>query len=115
MQLRERFLLRGGIPVVNGVAAGVFVDMLQSPIWSDRNKAGHILELLTVSRDPKLMASLREHSVGPLLEMAAWGDEDHAQCYRIILGRICGMPEDDVRKLSIEPGGEELILSLIHI
>lgn len=106
-------LLRSGSALMKNAEPDVFVDMLRSPIWSDRNKAGNILELLTAGREPKLLQLLREHSVSPLLEMAAWGEEEHAQCYRILLGRMASLQEADVRRLSAMPGGQELIHRVI--
>jgi selenoprotein W-related protein len=41
------------------IPADGFIEMLYSRSWTDRNKSSLLLEVLTRSRDPKLLAQLR--------------------------------------------------------
>ena len=78
------------------VPYGALVAMLDSPIWTDRNKSSLALAQLTASRDPKLLARLRERSLPSLIEMAHWTNLGHAVAALAILGRIAGMPEPEI-------------------
>ncbi|HEY6308495.1 MAG TPA: HEAT repeat domain-containing protein [Candidatus Angelobacter sp.] len=82
------------------IPAAPFVDMLNSGSWLDRNKAGGLLLELTKSRDPKLLAELRSRALPSLFEMAQWQETGHAYEYRFILGRIAGLEEGQIEKLS---------------
>lgn len=73
-----------------------FVNLLNSLIWSDRNKAGWALMELTTLRDPALLADLRERAMPALIEMAQWKNLGHAEPYCFILGRIAGLPEKEI-------------------
>jgi hypothetical protein len=86
------------------IPSASFVDMLNSGVWTDRNKAGLLLEVLSVRRDPKLMSELRSRALDSLIEMARWRDPAHASNARIILGRVAGIEEKRLQKLVA--GGE---------
>ena len=70
------------------VPAQPFIDLLGSPVWSDRNKASLALMALSAARDPELLAALREQALAPLVEMVRWKSDGHAQPAFFILGRI---------------------------
>ena len=71
-----------------------FVHMLNSIVWSDRNKGLWILDSLTAARDPRLLKSLRKEAGSSLVEMCAWKDWGHAFPACQILRRVMGMPDD---------------------
>ena len=73
-----------------------FLAMLQSPVWTDRNKASFALAQLTTNRDPELISILRQRSLPALLEMARWNHLGHAGPALTILGRIAGLPEAEI-------------------
>jgi hypothetical protein len=73
-----------------------FIDLLDSLVWSDLNKACGALGRLTVARDPELLAQLKRRSLPALAAIARWRDRGHAQDAYMILGRIAGYPEDDL-------------------
>ena len=75
-----------------------FIQMLSSESWTDRNKAGWVLESLTKSRDPVVLQALRSQALGPLVEMAEWHDYGHAGSFRLILGRIAGIDEPTLER-----------------
>jgi hypothetical protein len=76
-----------------------FIEFLNSPAWSDRNKASGALVGLSASRDPDLLERLRKQAVTPLAEMARWKSAGHALAAFIILGRIAGYSDEAARAL----------------
>ena len=83
-----------------------YIDMLNSVLHTDRNKASMILLFLTSSRDPKLLAQLKERSLLSLTEMCRWKAEGHASMNCEILERVVGLPERD------EPYPKETTIAL---
>lgn len=77
-----------------------FMAMLGSPSWTDRNKAGVLLDALTRSRNPEVLREVCTAAREPLLEMARWRDSGHAAGARSILGRCAGIPEERLRPLA---------------
>jgi hypothetical protein len=75
------------------IPAEPFIQMLSSESWTDRNKAGFVLQALTSTRDPEVLSALRAQALGSLIEMAKWHEVGHAVSFRIILGRIGGIDE----------------------
>ena len=78
------------------VPADPFVDLLNSLTWTDRNKSSLALMSLTEPRDPALLATLRQKAVPALTEMARWKSRGHAVASVMILGRVAGIPENDL-------------------
>ena len=72
------------------ISPDVYVDMLNSIEWSDRNKASALLMSLTSSRDPELLAQLEERSLLSLIEMCRWKSDGHAFMSCRILERVVG-------------------------
>ena len=75
-----------------------FVDMLNSPVWTDRNKASFVLMSLTESKNPALLNALRARSFNALVDMVRWKSEGHSMPAALILGRMGNMSEDDIMK-----------------
>ena len=72
-----------------------FIALLNSPVWTDRNKASLALSALTSRRDPQLLEALRRReAITALAEMARWKSEGHAQAAFVILARIAGYSDD---------------------
>jgi hypothetical protein len=74
-----------------------FVALLDSPVWTDRNKAAGALSILTSSRDPALLALLRARSLPALAEMARWKSDGHALGAFMILGRLAGATDAEAQ------------------
>ena len=85
-----------------------FLALLNSAVWSDRNKASAALLSLTAKRDPELLARLREESIATLVEMARWKSAGHAYAAFTILGRIAGYSDEAAQALW--DGGEREIV-----
>lgn len=92
-------LASSGARIADQIPASGFVAMLNSGVWTDRNKASFLVETLTQSRNPRLLAELRVRALASLIEMARW-DNGHAVPARIILGRIAGIDEAKLQNLA---------------
>ncbi len=73
----------------------VFVDMLNSLDWTDRNKGLMVLHMVSRTRDAELLSALRTRTLSALIEMCAWKNLGHAEGACVILERILGLPEQD--------------------
>lgn len=105
-------LAESSAKVAARIPAGVFITMLSSGSWTDRNKAGWVLTALTKSRDPKLLARLRSEAWVALIEMARWRNAGHAYNARILLARIDGIEEERGEQLANADNADELINAL---
>ncbi|RPJ58582.1 MAG: hypothetical protein EHM23_17120 [Acidobacteria bacterium] len=75
----------------------VFVDLLSSIEWTDRNKSAMALIGLTEKRDPELFLRLRRSSIPSLAEMARWRNPGHAYAPFLIMARVAGLSEEDIQ------------------
>ena len=76
-----------------------FIAMLNSPIWSDRNKAAFVLMSLTNTRSPAMIRELRAQALPALADMARWRSFGHAFPAALILGRMAGIAEGDIMQM----------------
>jgi hypothetical protein len=87
-----------------------FIAFLSSPVWSDRNKASLALLALTQNRDPILLQALRRQAMPPLVEMARWRSEGHAQPAFVILARVADYSDEAALALW-QRGEREVVIS----
>jgi hypothetical protein len=99
---------RAGRPAVR-VPYEPFVAFLNSPVWTDRNKASSALQALSASRDAALISGLRNEALGPLVEMARW-KSGHARPAFTILARMAGY-SDEAAEAAWDRGERELVIS----
>jgi hypothetical protein len=90
-----------------------FVDLLNSVVWTDRNKSSLALFALTGGRDPKLLKTLRKKALPSLLEMARWKSQGHAFAPLIILGRIAGIPDGEIFE-AMQSGKKDKIIKRVE-
>jgi hypothetical protein len=95
-----------------GIPAEPFIDLLNSPVWSDRNKGLMLLTSLTRDRNPKVMESLKVRALSALLEMAAWHFPGHSGGAIRLLGRIAGMDDRTLDDLAGKGIAEPVIKAL---
>ena len=74
-----------------------FIEMLNSLSWSDRNRAVMALLVLTDQPDPSTLDQIRDRALQALIDMARWKTLAHALPPYLLLGRIAGLPEDQVQ------------------
>jgi hypothetical protein len=87
-----------------------FIELLNSPVWTDRNKASMALTGISERRDPTLLTKLRGKAMAPLVEMARWKSEGHAMPALLMLGRMSGQPDDAVLA-ALARGEREVIIN----
>jgi hypothetical protein len=93
-------LVRSKPALAAQIPPDTFIEMLNSGVWSDRNKSAGLLAQLTDQADPALLGKLRSLALDSLLEMAAWRQPGHAYFSRMLLGRVAGLPEDRLHDLA---------------
>jgi hypothetical protein len=86
-----------------------FVEMLNSCIWTDRNKSAAALAELTKGRDPAIMSELKRHALPSLVEMARWRSLGHATYSLWILGRLGGLSDEAVQ-MKLDHGDRESVI-----
>jgi hypothetical protein len=71
-----------------------FIDMMNSVVWTDRNKGSFVLMSLSASSDPALLGKLRRDALPALIDMCSWSNLGHAWGACVILQRALGMSVD---------------------
>jgi hypothetical protein len=93
-------LLRADATLAAQIPVADFIEMAASGNWMDRNKAAMVLDELTHSRNPQLLTQIQSQAWEPLLEMARWRDTGHAVSPRLVLGRVRGIPEEQLPQVA---------------
>jgi len=75
-----------------------FIEMLNSIVWTDRNKSSLALYQLTEKRNPAVLSELRERALPSLIEMSRWKSRGHALGPFFLLGRVGNISEDEILK-----------------
>jgi hypothetical protein len=91
------------------VPSDPFIALLNSPGFSDRNKASVALMALSQNRDAVLLAKLRQEAMLSLIEMARWKSAGHALPAFTILGRMAGF-SDEAARAAWERGERVLVI-----
>ncbi|HUC79337.1 MAG TPA: HEAT repeat domain-containing protein [Flavisolibacter sp.] len=78
------------------VPASIFVSLLHSVHWTDRNKALFCLMTLTGNKDEALYPALKANAVPALLQMSQWHSKSHAFMPYMILGRLLGVEDEKI-------------------
>ncbi len=91
------------------VPAKPFVEMLNSIVWTDRNKASCALYRITERRDLAVLAKLRLHALPSLIEMSRWKSPGHALCPFFLLGRVGNISEEEISRAWANGNRESLI------
>jgi len=90
------------------VPYGPFIALLNSPIWTDRNKSSIALMQMASTRDAVLLTMLRSQALPSLVEMARWNDREHAYFAFRILGYLSGLSDGDID--ASEGNNRELVI-----
>lgn len=70
-----------------------FVDLLNSVVWTDRNKGLMVLAQLTAGREPRLMKFVGKRARPALIEMCRWKNPGHSFQACLVLRRVEGLPD----------------------
>jgi hypothetical protein len=89
-----------------------FVQMLNSIVWTDRNKAVNALLNLTDSRPENILTLIRERALPSLAEMARWKSLTHALGPYMLLGRVGGMSDEQLEQ-SWTKGEREAVIARV--
>ena len=102
-------LAQAGGVIAKNIPADPFIALLNSGTWTDRNKGSRLIVLLSKTRDPQLLRQLRRRALASLIEMSRWRDPLHAGDVRMILGRVAGIPEEQLAKLVAAGDVEQIV------
>lgn len=91
-----------------------FIDLLNSIMWSDRNKSSYALYQLTEKRDPVVLLKLRESALPSLVEMSRWKSPGHAYRPFFLLGRVGNLSEAEIQKHWDRGNRETLIEAVVN-
>jgi hypothetical protein len=91
-----------------------FIEMLNSIIWTDRNKSSYALFRLTEKRNPAVLSMLRDHALPSLIEMSRWKSPGHASSSFFLLGRVGNLSEDEIQKYWDSGNRETLIETVLE-
>jgi hypothetical protein len=91
-----------------------FINMLNSIVWTDRNKSAFALYQLTEKRDPAVLSKLRERALASLVEMSRWKSPGHAQSPFFLLGRAGNLSEGEIQKYWDSGNRETLIETVLE-
>lgn len=90
-----------------------FVEMLNSPSWSDRHHALDALQILTDKRDPATMDLLRERALPALVEMSRWKTLSHALPAFMLTGRLTNLTDEQIQDAWTRGDRETVIAAAI--
>lgn len=93
------------------IPARRYIEMLNSPTWTDRNKAVFILMGLTKSRDPKILAEMCEKALPSLKEMCNWPSGYSGSAIEL-LGRIAGISDEKLKVMVEKNQADEVLKAL---
>ncbi len=107
-------LAGSGITLAAPIEASLFIELLSSDRWADRNKSIAVLVSLTQSREARVLAEIKERSLDALVECARWRWIGHAYAARVVLGRISGLEEVTITDGATDPDFVDAVLSHIQ-
>jgi len=103
-------------PVLNIIIpAKPFIRMVNSIVWTDRNKGCWVLMQLTQKRNPEILKQIKNEAISSIIEMAKWKDRGHAFFPFIILGRIAGVDENKLIEKNYSRNWLEEVNAMIDV
>lgn len=85
------------------------IELLNSPVWSDRHSASLALVELTEKRNPETLQLMRERALPSVLEMAKWQELRDALPPFLLAGRMAGLSEDQIKEAWVSGDREAVI------
>lgn len=90
-----------------------FVEMLNSLVWTDRNKAVMALVNLTDQRPERTMNLIRERALLSLVEMARFHSLSHAIGPFMLVGRLAGLSDAQIEEKWTKGERESVIAKVL--
>jgi hypothetical protein len=75
------------------IDAKPFIALLNSPTWTDLNKGILVINWLSASRNPALLAELRQKARPALIDICRWQSPGHAEPGCTVLRRVEALPD----------------------
>ena len=94
------------------IPPGIFISMLNSFDWTDRQKSLLLLEILTRDRDAAVLEQLRQEAFPALVEMARWQFMYHASPAYTLLCRVDGLSDEEIAE-TLRRGEKEAVIARI--
>ncbi len=128
MQDQEDSVRQNAMRSLNAIAVGAklhpeqqihvsptwFVELMNSVVWSDRHNASLALVDLTETRDPDMLALLRDRALASVIEMARWRDLQHALPGFILAGRLAGVDEKQIQSYWVSGNRDPVLDKALH-
>ena len=77
--------------------------MINSIVWTDRNKGTMVLMQLTQTYNKKFLQEIKQQALPSIIEMAKWKDRSHSFSSFVLLGRIAGEDEKTLIAKNFSP------------
>lgn len=90
-----------------------FVEMLNSIVLSDRERAAKALVNLTERNAQTTLAVVRERALPAVVEMARWHSLEHALPAYVLLGRMAGLTEEQIHQSWTDGAREPVIQKIL--
>ena len=81
---------------IKKIPAGPFIKMINSIVWTDRNKGAAVLLSLTENRDSLVLKQLKDQALSSIIEMSQWKNPGHAIMSGILLARMTGFTDEEI-------------------
>ena len=83
---------------IKNIPVEPFTKMMNSIVWTDRNKGSAVLLSLTEKKDEAIIKKIKEQALIPICQMANWKNPGHAMMGYLLLGRITGYSDEEIYK-----------------
>jgi hypothetical protein len=80
------------------IAPGAMIDLMHSIVLSDRLETVDLFVTLTDVRNPEALDLLRVRALRTLIEMARWESLRYALRPFVLVGRVAGVPEQEIQQ-----------------
>ena len=99
------------VSMIREDSLAVYANMINSRTWTDRNKSVFMMLCLSKNRDPRVLSLLKKNSLASLKEMVLW-PEGYAGPALTLLGRVGGLPDEQIEKLIAEKNSAAILDSI---
>jgi hypothetical protein len=83
---------------IKNIPVEPFTKMMNSIVWTDRNKGSAVLLSLTEKKEEAIIKEIKEQALFSICQMANWKNPGHAMMGYLLLGRITGYSDEEIYK-----------------